>query len=62
MALYLLLQKQLKLKTMKNSLETTIMLKALDIQLKRILEEDLKAYKAAKQRKNNVAFLQLIAA
>lgn len=47
---------------MKNSLNTIIMLKALDIQLKRILEEDLKAYKAAQQRKNNLTFLQLIAA
>jgi len=47
---------------MKNSTKTIVMLKALDIELKAILEKDLKAFKAAEQQKKNAAFLQLIAA
>jgi len=47
---------------MKNSTKTTVLLKAFDIELKAILEKDLKAFKAAQQHKNNVAFLRQIAA
>jgi len=47
---------------MKNSTNTTVLLKALDIELKAILEKDIKAFKAEKQRKQNLTFLQLIAA
>ena len=47
---------------MKNSTNTTVLLKALDLELKAILERDIKAFKAEKQRKQNAAFLQLIAA
>jgi hypothetical protein len=47
---------------MKNSTNTTVLLKALDLQLKSILEKDIKAFKIAKQRRNNAAFMQLIAA
>ena len=39
---------------MKNSTKTTVMLKALDLELKAILENDLKAFKAAQQVKNAV--------
>jgi hypothetical protein len=47
---------------MTYSTQTTVLLKAIDLELKAILENDLKNFKKAKQRKNNVAFLQLIAA
>jgi hypothetical protein len=48
--------------TMKNSTKTTVLLKAFDIELRAILVKDLKAFKAAQQHKNNVAFLRQIAA
>jgi hypothetical protein len=48
---------------MKNSIQTTILLKAFDIELKRIIDQDLKKYKAEQQRKKNLAFIkQLLAA
>ena len=47
---------------MKNSTNTTVILKALDLELRAILDRDIKAFKAMKQRKNNVAFMQLVAA
>jgi len=47
---------------MKNSTNTTVLLKALDLELKAILEKDIKEFKSEKQRKQNMAFLQLIAA
>ena len=48
--------------TMKNSTKTTILLKAFDIELRAILINDLKAFKAAQQHENNIAFLRQIAA
>ena len=62
MASYLYITEYINNKTMKNSTKTTVLLKAFDIELKAILEKDLKAFKAAQQHKNNVAFLQQIAA
>jgi hypothetical protein len=49
---------------MKNtSNKTTVMLKAIDLELKKILEADIRKFTAAKYSKNkNAAFLQLIAA
>ena len=47
---------------MKNSINTTVLLKAYDLQLKAILESDLKKFKADKQRQNNEAFLQRLKA
>lgn len=48
---------------MKMSTQTTVLLKALDIELKRILEQDLQNFKAKKQAEKNIMFLkQLLAA
>jgi hypothetical protein len=48
---------------MKMSTKTTILLKALDIELKKILEQDLQKFKVQQQVKNNQVFLkQLLAA
>jgi hypothetical protein len=48
---------------MKNSIHTAILLKAFDIELKRILDEDLEKYRAEQQRKKNLMFVrQLLAA
>ena len=47
---------------MQYSINTIVLLKAFDLQLKAIIENDIKAFKAKQQVKNNVAFLQLIAA
>ena len=38
---------------MKNSAKTTVMLKAFDMKLKAMLQEDLKNFKAIQNRKNN---------
>jgi len=43
---------------MKMSTQTTILLKALDIELKKIIEQDLQKYRAAQQAKKNKMFLQ----
>jgi hypothetical protein len=47
---------------MKNATKTTVLLKALDLELKAILEKDIKAFKIKQQAKNNAAFPQAIAA
>ena len=48
---------------MKMSTQTTVLLKALDIELKRIIEQDLQKFKAKQQAQNNISFLkQLMAA
>lgn len=47
---------------MQYSINSTFLLKAFDLQLKAIIENDIKAFKVKRQIKNNVAFLQLIAA
>jgi len=47
---------------MKLSTQSTVLLKAFDLQLKAIIEKDLKKFKAEKQRQNNLAFLQQLAA
>jgi hypothetical protein len=47
---------------MKMSTQTTILLKALDIELKKIIEQDLQKYKAAQQAKKNRLFLQQLLA
>jgi len=52
----------LKRRAMKNSTNTTVLLKALDLELKAILEKDIKAFKIKQQVKNNATFLQAIAA
>jgi hypothetical protein len=48
---------------MKNSTSTTAIVKAIDKQLKAILEQDIRKFTDARDAKNkNAAFLQLIAA
>jgi len=48
---------------MKNSTNTTTLLKAIDKQLKTILEQDIRKFTDTRYNKNkNAAFLQLIAA
>jgi len=47
---------------MKNSTKTTVLLKALDLELKAILEKDLRNFKAAQANKNNQPAQQLLAA
>jgi hypothetical protein len=48
---------------MKLSLKTTVLLKAIDLELKAIIENDIKKFKAAKQqRENNLAFIRKLAA
>jgi hypothetical protein len=48
---------------MKNSTKTTVLLKAIDLELKAILEQDIRKFNSAKFNRNkNAAFLQLIAA
>jgi hypothetical protein len=47
---------------MKFSLKTTILLKAIDIELKAILDNDIKKFKAAQQREKNLEFIRKIAA
>jgi hypothetical protein len=48
---------------MKTSVQTTILLKAFDIELKRIIDADLQKFKAEQQRKKNLSFIkQLLAA
>jgi len=47
---------------MKNSTQTRIMLKALDIELKALLEEDLKQFKNVNNKNNQAAGNQLMAA
>ena len=48
----------LTINIMKMSTQTTILLKAIDIELKKIIEQDLQDYKAAQQAKKNRLFLQ----
>jgi hypothetical protein len=45
-----------------HSTKTTILLKAVDIELRSILITDLKAFKGSQQDKNNAALLRQIAA
>jgi hypothetical protein len=47
---------------MKNPAQTTVLLKALDLELKTILEKDIKTFKIKQQSKKNAAFLQALAA
>lgn len=47
---------------MKMSTQTIILLKALDIELKKIIEQDLQKYRAAQQAKKNKMFLQQLLA
>lgn len=47
---------------MKTSIKTTILLKAIDIELKQILDQDLVKYKAEQQRKKNLSFVQQLLA
>jgi len=47
---------------MKTSTQTTIILKALDIEFKKIIEQDLQKFKAAQQVKKNISFLQQLMA
>ena len=43
---------------MKTSTQTTILLKAIDIKLKKLIEQDLQNYKAAQKARKNRLFLQ----
>ncbi len=47
---------------MKNSNQTTVILKALDMELKALLEKDLKDFKAIQSKNNQHAGKQLMAA
>ena len=47
---------------MKNSNQTTVILKALDLELKALLENDLKNFKSANNKNNQAAGKQLMAA
>lgn len=47
---------------MKTSLQTTILLKAFDIELKKIIDQDLVKFKAEQQRKKNLSFIQQLLA
>lgn len=47
---------------MKTSIKTDILLKAIDIELKRIIDQDLQKFKAEQQRKKNLAFIQQLVA
>lgn len=47
---------------MKSSTKTTVLLKAFDLELKTILEKDIKAFKISRQAKNNAALVKAIAA
>ena len=47
---------------MKNENKTTEMLKALDLKLKALLENDLKSFKATQSKNNPAASKQLMAA
>jgi hypothetical protein len=47
---------------MKNSTETTVILKALDMELKALLENDLKNFKSAQSKNNQQTTKQLMAA
>ena len=47
---------------MKNSTKTTVILKALDLELKAMLENDLKNFRSAKTENNPAAGKQLMAA
>jgi hypothetical protein len=63
MALYLYrLGRQQNKTIMKNSNQTTVILKALDMELKALLENDLKNFKSANNKNNQAAGKQLMAA
>ncbi|WP_156088735.1 hypothetical protein [Mucilaginibacter pedocola] len=48
---------------MKTSVQTTILLKALDLELKKIIDADLQKFRAEQQRQKNLSFIkQLLAA
>ncbi|HTD97878.1 MAG TPA: hypothetical protein VK668_01260 [Mucilaginibacter sp.] len=47
---------------MKNATQITVLLKALDIQLKALLESDLKSFKSAQNKNTQLAGKQLMAA
>jgi len=47
---------------MKNSTQTTVILKALDLELKALLENDLKNFKSAQNKNTQFAGKQLMAA
>ena len=47
---------------MKTSVQTTILLKAFDIELKKIIDQDLVKFKAEQQRKKNLSFIQQLLA
>lgn len=47
---------------MKTSIKTNVMLKAIDLELKRIIDADLQKFKAEQQRKKNLAFVQMLLA
>ena len=48
---------------MKTSVQNTILLKALDLELKKIIDADLQKFRAEQQRQKNLSFIkQLLAA
>jgi len=60
--LYYIIHQTKQTKTMKNSNHTTVILKALDIELKALIENDLKNFKLAQSKNNQHAAKQLMAA
>ena len=47
---------------MKNSTQTTVILKSLDLELKAIIKKDLKNFRSAQSKNNQQAGKQLMAA
>ncbi|HTI58468.1 hypothetical protein [Mucilaginibacter sp.] len=47
---------------MKNSTQTTVTIKSLDIELKALLEQDLKNFRSAQNKNNQATSKQLMAA
>jgi hypothetical protein len=62
MAQYLHYTNHKQTKPMKNSTKTTVILKAIDLELKAMLENDLKNFKSPKNENNPAAARQRIAA
>ena len=60
--LYYSIHQTKRTKTMKNSNQTTVILKALDMQLKALIENDLKNFRSTKNKTDQQASKQLMAA
>jgi hypothetical protein len=60
--LYYIIHQTKQTKTMKNSNQTTVILKALDMELKALLEKDLSEFRSSQSKNNQHAGKQLMAA